>query len=139
MNDREFFELQLRATICPHQVRWPKEQMPWQRIHDVANEARARVSRACAAMNEIDHNANREDKHDQRQRIAAQAVADFEASRTLVRAREAVRLHPEIEALTAMKEAEHGWQRAIDLIVERAAHPKASGGVRRGALILGRI
>jgi hypothetical protein len=138
MTDKEFAELQLRAAICPHQVRWPKEHMPWQRIHDVANEARARVSRACAALDEIDRNANlsRDDKKEQRQKIASLAIADFDVSRTLARAREAVKLHPEIEALTAMKEAEHGWQRAIDMILERAAQTKAPRVLAAGAVVL---
>ena len=47
MNDKEFSELQLRMTIVPQQVRWPApEYLPWQRLHEAANEARARVSKA---------------------------------------------------------------------------------------------
>jgi hypothetical protein len=104
---------------------------------------------------EIDRNPDlsRESKERQRRQAAAQAVAEFEASKTLVRAREAVdsviqqwkrdEQHVSTEvaeaALKAMKEAEAGWQRVIDMIVERAAQTKASGGARRGALISGRI
>ena len=55
MNDTEFFELQLRATIVPQQVRWPApEYLHWQRLHEVANEARERVSKAYMQMDEID-------------------------------------------------------------------------------------
>ena len=95
MNDKEFSELQLRATIVPQQVRWPApEYLHWQRLHEAVNEARERVSNAYMQMDEIDIRADlsREDKRDERQRIAAHAIAEFEASRTLARAREAVRL-----------------------------------------------
>ena len=57
MNDKEFFELELRATIVPQQVRWPApEYLHWQRLHEAANEARERVSRAHTQMDEIDCN-----------------------------------------------------------------------------------
>ena len=88
-------------------------------------------------MDEIDRDADlsREGKYRQRSKTAAQAIADFEASKTLARAREAVELavaKHNIEArdaeqdatLKAMKEAERGWQRAIDKIAERASLTK---------------
>ena len=143
MNDKEFAELQLRATIVPQQVRWPApEYVHWQRLHEVANEARERVSKAYVQMDEIDRNADlsRDGKYRQRSKTAAQAIADFEASKTLARAREAVELavakhnveqhvSPEIAeardaTLKAMKEAEQGWRRAIDKIAERASLTK---------------
>ena len=82
-------------------------------------------------MDEIDRNAelSRDGKYRQRREAAAQAVADFEASRTLARAREAVEsavakhdIKPEARdaMLKAMKEAERGWSRAMDKIGERA-------------------
>ena len=95
MNDKEFSELQLRATIVPQQVRWPApEYLHWQRLHEAANEARERVSKAYMQMDEIDRNADlsRDGKYRQRSKTAAQAIADFEASKTLARAREAVEL-----------------------------------------------
>jgi hypothetical protein len=94
MNDREYLELQLRATIVPHQVRWPAEHVHWQRLHQVVNEARERVSKAYSAMDQIDCDSalSREGKERQRREAAAQAIADFEASRTLARTREAVEL-----------------------------------------------
>ena len=59
MNDQEFFELQLRATIVPQQVRWPGSEYPhWRRLHEAVNEARARVSKAYMQMDEIDRSAN---------------------------------------------------------------------------------
>ena len=121
MNDKEFSELQLRMTIVPQQVRWPApEYLHWQHLHEVADEARERVSKAYTQMDEIDRNADlsRDGKYRQRRKAAAQAVADFEASRTLARAREAVELavakhdiKPEARdaMLKAMKEAEQGW------------------------------
>jgi len=142
MNDKEYAELKLRAMIVPHQVRWPApELLHWQKLHAVANEARERVSRAHTRMDEVDRNADfsRDDKYRQRSKTAAQAIADFEASKTLARAREAVdsviqqwkrdEQHVSTEiaeaTLKAMKEAEAGWQRAIDLISERACLTKS--------------
>src|SRR5687768_16289824 len=95
MNDQEFSELQLRATIVPQQVRWPDpEYLHWKRLHEAANEARERVSKAYVQMDEIDRNADlsRAGKYRQRSKTAAQAIADFEASKTLARARQAVEL-----------------------------------------------
>jgi hypothetical protein len=94
MNDKEFFQLQLRATIVPQQVRWPApEHLHWRRLHEAANEARERVSKAYTQMDEIDSNAqlSREEKHHRRCEVADQALAEFEASKMLMRAREAVR------------------------------------------------
>jgi hypothetical protein len=142
MDDTEFAQLQLRATICPHQARWPApELLHWRRLHATADEARERVRKACMQMDEIDRNAvfSRDDKYRQRSKTAAQAIADFEASKTLARAREAVdsviqqwkrgEQHVSTEiaeaTLKAMKEAEAGWQRAIDLISERACLTKS--------------
>jgi hypothetical protein len=144
MDDKQFAELQLRAMIVPQQVGWPApELLHWQRLHAVVDEARQRVSKAYTLMGEIDRNADlsREGKERQRRKAAAQAVADFEASKTLARAREAVRyvieqwkrneqhVSPEISearvaTLKAMKEAEAGWQKALDKIGERTCLSK---------------
>jgi hypothetical protein len=89
----------------------------------VADEARERASKACAQMDAIDRNPqlSREEKERQRRKAWAQAIAAFEASRTLACARQAVEVavgKPNIEpeasdaTLKAMKEAEVGWQRA---------------------------
>ena len=93
MNDVELSELRLKATIVPQQARWPApEYLHWQKLHAVADEARGRVSKAYALMDEIDRNADLspEGKDRQRRQVAAQAIVDFEASRTLARAHEAV-------------------------------------------------
>jgi hypothetical protein len=123
MNDKEFAELELRVTICPQQCEWLKpENIVWQKLHAVPNEARERVSKVYAQMDEIDGNADlsREDKHHRRSEVMAQALAEFEASKTLVRAREAVRCDASPAILKALKEAEVGWQRAVNKIAERA-------------------
>ena len=112
----------------------------WQKLHEAANEARARVSKFYTLADEIDRNTDlsRDDKYRQRSKTADEAIADFEASKTLARAREAVELavakrncstsrprSPSSEAtLKAMKEAERGWQRAMDKIAERASLTK---------------
>jgi hypothetical protein len=136
MNDKEFSELQLRATIVPGQARWPApEHVHWQRLHEAVNEARERVSKAYVQMDEIDRNADlsRDGKYRQRCKSAAQAIADFEASKTLARARQAVELavakhnveqHVRDVTRKALKEAEHGWQKAMDKIAERAGLTK---------------
>lgn len=137
LTDKEFDELKLRATICPAQCEWPKpENVVWQKLHAAANEARARVSKAYMQMDEIDRNTglSRDDKYHQRVRTADEAIADFEASKTLTRAREAVNhviqqwkrdeqhVSTEIAEATqkALKECEVGWRRAMDKIAERA-------------------
>jgi hypothetical protein len=136
MSDKEFAELELRATICPGQCEWPKpEYVHWQKLHEAATEARERVKKAYMQMDEIDRDADlsRDGKYRQRSKTAAQAIADFEASKTLARAREAVELavakhdieqHVRDATRKALKEAEHGWQRAIDKIAERASLTK---------------
>jgi hypothetical protein len=59
MSDKEFADLTLRATICPQQCEWPKpEYVHWQKLHEAANEARERVSKAYMQMDEIDRNAD---------------------------------------------------------------------------------
>jgi hypothetical protein len=107
----------------------------WQRLHEAVNEARERVSKAYVQMDEIDRNADlsRDGKYRQRCKSAAQAIADFEASKTLARARQAVELavakhnveqHVRDVTRKALKEAEHGWQKAMDKIAERAGLTK---------------
>ena len=93
-----------------------------------------RVSKVYTLVDEIDRNAglSRDDKYRQRSKIADEAIADFEASKTLARARQAVELavakndSPEGDGmLKAMKETERGWQRAMDKIAERAGLTKS--------------
>jgi hypothetical protein len=139
MSDKEFAELELRATICPGQCQWPKTQDGhWQKLHAAAHEARGRVSKAYTQMDEIDRDTDlsRDSKYRERSKIAAQAIAAFEASKTLARACEAVEfvvakykleqhVSPEIAqdseaTLKAMKAIERGWQKGMDKIAERA-------------------
>ena len=138
MDDKSFEDLKLRMTIVPGQARWPApEYLHWQRLHAAVDEARERVSQAYAQMDKIDRDAelSRDGKYRQRREAAAQAVADFEASKTLARAREAVKFavakdnikaEAREAAQKAMKEAEQGWTRAMDKIGERASLAKGS-------------
>jgi hypothetical protein len=83
LSDKEFAELELRATICPGQCEWPKpEHVHWQRLHAVPNEARERVNKAYTRMDEIYSNAelSREERQHQRHEVLAQVLAEFEAS-----------------------------------------------------------
>ena len=93
-------------------------------------------------MDEIDRDVelSSDGKYHQRRKTAAQAIADFEESKTLARAREPVELFvtrhngdqgitPDIDesrnvTMKAMDEAEQGWRRAIDKIAERAGLSK---------------
>jgi hypothetical protein len=136
MSDREFAELELRATICPKQSEWPKpDYIVWQKLHEAANEARARVSKFYMLLDDIDRNAelSRDGKYRQRSKTAAEAIAEFEGSKTLARARQAVELtvakhnlehHVRDATRKALKEAERGWETAIDKIAERASLTK---------------
>jgi hypothetical protein len=102
-------------------------------IHaEMAGTSLAMTLLAVAAIDEIDRDAHlsREGKARQRHAVATKAFADFEASKTLARAREAVELavakhniEPEVRdaTLKAMNQAEQGWQKAIDKIAERAS------------------
>jgi hypothetical protein len=139
MNDREFAELQLRASICPGQCEWPRpEYVHWQKLHEAANEARQRVNKFYMLADEIDRDADlsAEGKYRQRSKSGALAIADFEGSKTLAHARQAIELamakrnfeqdvSPEISQdreamLKASKEVERGWQRGMEKIAERA-------------------
>jgi hypothetical protein len=93
-------------------------------------------------MDEIDGDTilSSDIKYRRRCEIADQSIADFEASKTLARACQAVELavakrnfeediSPEVaqdsEAmLKARKEVERGWQKAMDKIAERASLTK---------------
>ena len=139
MDDREFSELHLRVTIVPQQAAWPApEQIHWQKLHDAVHEARSRVGRFYQLADEIDRNVSlsSEAKYKQRSKAATEAIAGFDSSKTMVLACETVErlvtqrnsaenLSPEIAEdtnamLTAMKETEKGWRRAIDKIAERS-------------------
>jgi hypothetical protein len=88
-----FDELKLRATIVPEQVRWPAPDfVHWQRLHAVADEARDRVTKAWAAMDEIDADGDlsSEGRARKKKKLAAEAIADFQKSKALVDAKDAV-------------------------------------------------
>jgi hypothetical protein len=77
MSDKDFAELELRAAICPHQIRWPKDALHWRKLHEAADEARARVTEAYTEMDEIERNASLSSdiKYRRRCEIADQAIA----------------------------------------------------------------
>jgi hypothetical protein len=88
-------------------------------------------------MDEIDRNVglSEDDKYRQRSKAADEAIADFEASKTLARAREAVSFNGSGDMLKALKEAEVGWQRGVNKIAERAGRtssvpPRYASGPR---------
>jgi hypothetical protein len=124
MSDRDFGELEIKATIAPHSVKWPTESLHWKKLHAVVDEARERVSKAHAQMDEIDGgDLSEEEKQHQRCEVAAQALTEFEASKTLNRAREGVRYDGSAHMLKALEQATTGWNRAMDKIAERAGVP----------------
>jgi len=223
MDDAE--ALQLRATIVPTQSGWPEPKVVhWIKLHSCADEARERVAQAWATMTEIDRSVDlsSEGKARRKKKIALEALAEFEKSKTLALAKEAaerqlsvwaeraglaikapinfpeamvaaeIRAHlasmkdqrlgflekyatdpvvagavlgapgflsglsenevtfvrkrvekhvaPEIAAarddvLKAMKDAEHGWQRAMDKIGERAGLTKGPDGSWRDPMV----
>jgi len=47
MSDRDFGELEIKAMIAPHSVKWPTHSLLWQRLHAVVDEARAREQSPC--------------------------------------------------------------------------------------------
>jgi len=93
MNDQEFTELRLRATIVPQQSSWPApDYVHWQKLHAAADEARQRVSGAFSIMDEIDKDPDLspEGKERKKKKAAAEAIADFQNSKMVSNAKEAV-------------------------------------------------
>ena len=94
MDDKKFDDLKIHMTILPEAHKWPApDYTHWERLHAVANEARSRVAKAFAALDEIDHNPDltAEGKAKERVKLAEKAVADFHKSNALENARAAVR------------------------------------------------
>ena len=93
MNDKEFSELHLRATIVPQQASWPApEYLHWQKLHRCADEARQRVAQAWAAFDAIDNDTDLspEGRDRKKKKLAAEAIADLQQSRALTIAKDAV-------------------------------------------------
>jgi hypothetical protein len=93
MDDKKFDDLKINMTILPEVHKWPApDYTHWQRLHAVANEARSRVAKAFAALDEIDQDAKltTAGKEHARAKVAEKALADFRRSATLERARGAV-------------------------------------------------
>jgi hypothetical protein len=77
--------LALRPTRKPY-------YLYWQKLHAAADEARQRASGAWSVMDEIDKDPDLspEGKARKKKKAAADAIADFQQSRTLTVAKEAV-------------------------------------------------
>ena len=112
MNDKEFAQLQLRATIVPQQARWPAaEFLHWQQLHALANEARDRVAKFYQQADEIDRDVNlsRGGKEKQHKKAATEAIAVFEQSKSLTRARQSV------------ADVMAQWEQRVTKVVRRAS------------------
>jgi hypothetical protein len=83
-------ELELK-TICPHAHEWPNELLHQKALVAAANEAVDAVRSAYAQLDKIDANPDLTPDAKKRQRaaLAQKLIANFEASKTLARAREA--------------------------------------------------
>jgi hypothetical protein len=111
MDDKAFGELQIAAMIAPSSVKWPTDLVHWQRIHAAVTEARTRVKAAYQLMAKIDDDPDLsfEGRARQKRKIAAQAVADLNASQSLDQARKAV------------NEQVERWEAKSGLVVKPAA------------------
>ncbi len=90
MTNEEFAAFTASRDDCSaaSQLGRPELLVHWQRgLHACVDEARERVSKAYTLMDEIDRDADLspDAKYRQRSKVAAQAIADFEASKTLAR------------------------------------------------------
>jgi hypothetical protein len=93
MDDKAFTEHGLKLSICPTQARWPEPKvLHWQALHRCADEARDRVAQAWAAISEIDadKDLSSEGKARRRKKVTDETIADFERSKTLISAKDAV-------------------------------------------------
>jgi hypothetical protein len=93
MDDKTFAEHGLKLSICPAQTRWPEPKvLHWQAVHRCADQARERVAQTWAAMDEIENDADlsTEGKARQKKKIALEALAEFQKSKTLTVAKQAV-------------------------------------------------
>ena len=92
MEDKDFNELRLRMQIAPNMERWPDKYEHSAAMKKAVTEARSRVFKTYAQMDEIDKDANLtpQGKAQQRRKIAEQAIAAAKASKTLEGARDAV-------------------------------------------------
>jgi hypothetical protein len=93
MDDKKFDDLKIHMTILPEAHKWPTpDYTHWEKLHSVANEARSRVAKAFAALDEVDRNPDltAEGKAKERAKLAEQAITNFHKSNTLENAREAV-------------------------------------------------
>lgn len=111
MNDNEFLELKLRASIAPHQAAWPDDKVHWQRLHEVADTARNAVATAWSRIDEIerDNDLSPEGKARRRAQVAADAIALLESDNALSRAQ------------TSVKSVMEKWSGMVGAVVKKPA------------------
>ena len=93
MDDKTFNNLKLNVTVIPESHQWPPPTyMQWQRLHAVADEARERVAKALASLDEVDadRDLTPEGKAKARTKIGQKAIDDFSKSTVLENARATV-------------------------------------------------
>ena len=92
MDDREFDVLKLKASLCPHRDKWPDKYLHWQQLGRCVDEARERVAKAWAAMDEIsaDRDLSSQGRDRKKKKVADETIADLQKSKTLSSAKAAV-------------------------------------------------
>ena len=81
MPDKEFRELELKASIAPSQSQWPTEHLHWQRLGAAADEARSRLGKFLEVVDEIeaDPRLSREGKAAERKKAAEKRSRPLQA------------------------------------------------------------
>ena len=92
MTDKEFRELELKASIAPSQSQWPTDYVYWQHLGTAAKEARSGLGKFLEVVDEIegDPRLSREGKAEGRKKAAEKALSALMDSTTLARAQESV-------------------------------------------------
>lgn len=114
MDDKAFDALKLKGAVVPQQARWPApETLHWMRLHEVADEARKSVDAVFTLIDEIDKDPDLspQGRERQRRRVATQAIADIQASKTLENARVVV-------ARVMLK-----WEQQVGMTLKSPADP----------------
>lgn len=111
MNDKEFAQLQLRASICPSlEVEWdPPGYQYWIDLHDAAKELRTVVGHARAGVEAIekDKDLTPDARKRKRHELARQTMTQLEKLPSMEKARASV------AAITAK------WQAKIDAVLTK--------------------
>jgi hypothetical protein len=91
-NNASFRELELRAAVAPSQSNWPTDYDHWQRMGRAADEARSRLGKFLEQRDEIeaDPRLTPEGKRQEHKKVAEKALAAFDATNSMERAKESV-------------------------------------------------